>query len=214
MSLAVAAIVSKPATDLENPPLIRPQPHMSTLPQSQPPVAHDSVPPAAQTLRWRRAAARGIDSLVALVLIPTLIGSAILGVLPFPRLTLPLTLVVMNVWYLCSDAIPLGKRFLRLAVVERSTGAPCTLGQSFTRNLTFGVTPALQGLIGVGFGSWNAFKGSHPQAAMAVTLIGLAVALIEANRVDKGRLRLGDEWAGTTVVDTRIPRVPRSDTGL
>jgi uncharacterized RDD family membrane protein YckC len=157
-----------------------------------------------KALRWRRAGARLIDSLVALVLLPAVLIPVAVGALP--GWVFQVVSVSVSLWYLASDRFPLGKRLMRLAVVDAVTGAPCTLNQSVTRNLIFGVHTFVHGGVALLLGTtWKAFAETHQFAALGIDLALLALAFVEASRVDAGRPRLGDHWAGTTVVDLRAP---------
>ncbi len=65
----------------------------------------------------------------------------ILGSLPVPPLAaLSLSICAFFIYVFFADGIPggsLGKRIMRLSVVNWRTGAQCTCGESFTRNVTF-----------------------------------------------------------------------------
>ena len=154
-----------------------------------------------QHLRWRRAGARLIDSAVGLLVLPSMLVGVGLQAIP-PVVFVSLS-VVLNLWYLASDRFPLGKRLMGLAVVDATTGAPCTLNQSLTRNATFGGRAFVTGLLSVFGVSW----AQLPRAvSLSIDLGLLALALYEASKVDKGLPRLGDRWAGTKVIDTRAAR--------
>lgn len=163
---------------------------------------------ALKPLRWRRVGARLIDSLLLVLLISLVIGLIATDAVPYAHQVGPVLLVVANLWYLFCDVFPLGKRLMGLGVVHAQTGSPCTPGQSLTRNLTLASYSGIQGLVVLFFGTWKAFKAAHPLAALALGLFSLALALVEAKRVDDGRPRLGDQWATTTVVDLRAPQRP------
>jgi hypothetical protein len=138
---------------------------------------------------------------LGLVLLPALLAGVFLQALS-PVVFAVLTTAI-NLWYLASDRFPIGKRVMGLAVVDATTGAPCTLNQSWTRNTTFGVRPLLTGVL-LMFGiKWAELPRG---VTLAIDVALLALAFYEASRVDKGLPRLGDRWAGTRVIDTRVAR--------
>lgn len=140
---------------------------------------------------------------MGLILLPSVLLPVALGHLP-PQVFAGAAMAI-SLWYLASDRFPLGKRILRLAVVDAQTGAPCTLNQSMTRNLTFGLQGAARALVAfVAGSSWKVFAQSHAGVATALDVAFFGLALYEAAQVDKGRPRLGDRWAGTTIVDLRV----------
>ena len=98
------------------------------------------TPPSAPPLASRvsRLVAQWLDSVVALAILcafalPMLISYEI------GAFSLWLGVVAAVAYVLLSDGFrngqSYGKRLLQIAVVDRTTGAPCSFGQSFVRNL-------------------------------------------------------------------------------
>lgn len=83
--------------------------------------------------RGSRLAAQFIDGIVAIVLL--LVVSGLAGGEKWG-----LALVLFLAYWLLCDGLPngqsLGKRLLKIAVVDEHTGAPCGLGKSLLRNVT------------------------------------------------------------------------------
>jgi uncharacterized RDD family membrane protein YckC len=86
----------------------------------------------------QRLAGQCIDGLVAAV--PVLVGAAITALLSRVGIALILVGILFAILYhLLADGLEggqsLGKRLVGIRVVSERTGAPCTFGQSFLRNL-------------------------------------------------------------------------------
>jgi uncharacterized RDD family membrane protein YckC len=81
---------------------------------------------------WSRLGAQSIDGLVAvlILLLPTFISQRFAG----------MGLILFVLYYLLADAFPqgqsVGKRFYKIAVVEKESGKPCSFFRSAIRNLT------------------------------------------------------------------------------
>jgi uncharacterized RDD family membrane protein YckC len=140
---------------------------------------------------WLRLVAKFVDIIfIAFVLgfVSTLSKSPVFGVVSGYVLLLALD---------GQGASP-GKRLAGLRVVNASTGAPCTVGESMLRNLIF--LPSLgRTLVNVLWGK------EHVQAVAAFGVAGLVIAALEVRWMFKRRdgRRLGDAFG-----DTRVVRAP------
>ncbi len=107
------------------------------LPSSLPPQSPEATAPPIASL-GDRFVGELLDTAVMMIIL-------ILWALPFavagtpPPAGTPVGVMFALVYILFSDALPggqsLGKRINNTAVVDASTGEPCTLGQSFVRNV-------------------------------------------------------------------------------
>jgi len=132
--------------------------------------------------RLSRLMAKGIDIFIVLIL----------SVFFFPLG------ILLGAGYLAvADSLQkgqsVGKKFMGFSVVSLEDGAPCTVIQSFIRNLPF-ILPCLLGII--------PFWGWIISLILVVPLIGLEVYLLY--RLDSGH-RLGDVMADTTVMGMNGP---------
>lgn len=84
------------------------------------------------------------------------------------------------------DGRSIGKKLLKLKVVEAGNASPCTFKDSILRNST----------LGLGF-----ILGAIPLIGWVFILVAAAVEFILTLGSSDG-MRLGDEIAGTTVVET------------
>lgn len=92
--------------------------------------------------RWNRLFGQFLDGIVGAA--PIVVGAILSSVSD----TVGGILFVLGIawsifYYLFADGFPggrsIGKRWLRMEVIDATTGAPCTFGQSFLRNLLLAV---------------------------------------------------------------------------
>ena len=167
---------------------------MSLLPRQTPWMLE-----AEQVAAWRRAAAKLIDGAIA--------AAALLALVPLaPSLGQVLYVVIFIPvgWVLLADwKGSVGKRVLRLKVVDARTGRPCGPWQSVTRNVWLNVGSFLRqgipGLVGVpaaelatDYPVWNVLASS-----LSALVIVVEAWLVVARR---SRQRVGDLLASTVVV--------------
>lgn len=148
---------------------------------------------------WRRAGAKLIDGsiaaagLLALVPLAPHLGSAL-----FVAIFVPVGWVLLADW---KGAV--GKRLLRLRVVDARSGQPCGPWQSITRNVWLNVGSFLRqgipGLLGI---SAADLAAEHPTWNAVAAGLSAAVIVVEAWLVTsrRSRQRVGDFLANTVVI--------------
>jgi uncharacterized RDD family membrane protein YckC len=109
----------------------------------------------------------------------------------------PLGIILGAIYLAISDSLQrgqsVGKKFMGFAVVSLEDGSPCSVYQSFVRNLPF-ILPCLLGII--------PFWGWIISLFVMIPFLGLEIYLLY--RLDSGN-RLGDVMADTSVMATNGP---------